>query len=109
MSSYHLKTNFLRESYVRPISVAAQSKACVCGRSLSGIVGSNLAEAVELLSLVSFVCCQVEVSATSWSLVYRSCTGCGVFEFDLKTSTVKNLRPTRFVELPRVVGQGGLM
>jgi hypothetical protein len=27
---------------------------------------------------VSVVCCQVEVSATSWSLVQRSPTECGV-------------------------------
>jgi hypothetical protein len=30
------------------------------------------------LSVVSVVCCQVEVSATSWSLVQRSPTECGV-------------------------------
>jgi hypothetical protein len=30
------------------------------------------------LSLVSVVCCQVEVSATSWSLFQRSPTDCGV-------------------------------
>ena len=30
------------------------------------------------LSVVSIVCCQVEVSATSWSLVQRSPTDCGV-------------------------------
>jgi hypothetical protein len=30
------------------------------------------------LSLVSVVCCQVEVSATGWSLVLRSPTECGV-------------------------------
>jgi hypothetical protein len=30
------------------------------------------------LSLVSVVCCQVEVSATGWSLVQRSPTECGV-------------------------------
>jgi hypothetical protein len=30
------------------------------------------------LSLVSVVCCQVDVSATSWSLVQRSPTECGV-------------------------------
>jgi hypothetical protein len=30
------------------------------------------------LSLVGVVCCQVEVSATSWSLVQRSPTECGV-------------------------------
>jgi len=57
MMSYHLKTNSLYESFVRPIPVAAQSKACVCGRSLSWIVGSNLAEGVHVFSLVIFVCC----------------------------------------------------
>jgi hypothetical protein len=30
------------------------------------------------MSLVSVVCCQVEVSATSWSLVQRSPNDCGV-------------------------------
>jgi hypothetical protein len=30
------------------------------------------------VSLVSVVCCQLEVSATSWSLVRRSPTECGV-------------------------------
>jgi hypothetical protein len=30
------------------------------------------------MSLVSVVCCQVEVSATSWSLIQRSPTDCGV-------------------------------
>jgi hypothetical protein len=30
------------------------------------------------VSFVSVVCCQVEVSATSWSLVQRSPTDCGV-------------------------------
>jgi hypothetical protein len=30
------------------------------------------------LSLVSVVCCQVEVSATGWSLVQRSPADCGV-------------------------------
>jgi len=29
------------------------------------------------LSVVSVVCCQVEVSAMSWSLVQRSRTDCG--------------------------------
>ena len=30
------------------------------------------------MSVVSVVCCQVEVSATSWSLIQRSPTECGV-------------------------------
>jgi hypothetical protein len=33
---------------------------------------------MDVLSVVSVVCCQVEVSATSWSLVQRSPTDCGV-------------------------------
>jgi hypothetical protein len=43
--------------------VAARSKAQVCGHSLVGIVGSNPARGHGYLSLVSFVCCQVEVTA----------------------------------------------
>ena len=42
------------------ITVAARSKASVCGRSLAGIVGSNTAGGMD----VSVVCCQVVVSAT---------------------------------------------
>jgi hypothetical protein len=38
------------------------------------------------LSLVSVVCCQVEVSPTGWFLVQRSPTECGVSECDRKTS-----------------------
>jgi hypothetical protein len=55
--------------------VAARSKARVCGRSLAGIVGSNAAGDMDV---VSVVCCQVEISATSKSLVRRSPTECGV-------------------------------
>jgi len=33
---------------------------------------------------VSVVCCQVEVSATSWSLVQRSSTDCGASFCDLE-------------------------
>jgi hypothetical protein len=47
-----------------PIPVAARSKAWVCGRSLAGTVGSNSAGRYGCLSLVSVVCCQVEVSAS---------------------------------------------
>jgi hypothetical protein len=38
------------------------------------------------LSVVSVVCCQVEVSAMRWSPVQRSPTECGASECDLKTS-----------------------
>jgi hypothetical protein len=51
-----------------PVPVAARSKACVCDRSPPGIVGSNpTGEGGEhsCLPVVSVVCCQVEVCATS--------------------------------------------
>jgi len=54
--------------------VAARSKEWVCGRSLAGIAGSNPAGGMDVSFLLSGVCCQVEVSATGWSLVQRSPT-----------------------------------
>jgi hypothetical protein len=62
--------------------VSARSKAWVCGRSLAGIVGSNPTGGHGCLSVVSVVCCQVEVSATGRSLAQRSPTECGVSECD---------------------------
>ena len=56
------------------------------GPSLAGIAGSNLAGGMDLC-LVSFVCFQVEVSASSLSLVRRSSTECGVSECDHEVST----------------------
>jgi hypothetical protein len=38
------------------------------------------------MSVVSVVCCQVEVSATGWSLVQRSPTDCGMSECDREAS-----------------------
>jgi len=43
--------------------VAARSKAWLCRCSIAGIVGSNRAGAMDCLSLVSVVCCQVDASA----------------------------------------------
>jgi hypothetical protein len=45
--------------------VAARSEAWVSGRSLAGVVSSNPARGHGLLSVVSVVFCQVEVSAMS--------------------------------------------
>ena len=47
-----------------PVPVAARSKAQDCGRSPAEIVGSNPTGGHGCLSVVSVVCCQVEVSAT---------------------------------------------
>jgi hypothetical protein len=49
----------------------------VCVRSLAGVAGSNPAVGMDI-SLVSVVCCQVEVGAPDRSLVQRSPTECGV-------------------------------
>ena len=46
------------------------------------------------LFVVSVVCCQVEVSASGWSLVQRSPTECGVSECDHEASIMRRLRPT---------------
>ena len=59
-----------------PVPVAARYKAWICGRSLAGIVGSNPSMGHICLSVVSVVCCQVQVSATGRSLVQGSPTEC---------------------------------
>jgi hypothetical protein len=60
--------------YAMPIPVVERSKAWVCSRSPAGIAGSNPAEGMDICLLCV---CQVEVSATGWSLVQRSLSGCG--------------------------------
>jgi hypothetical protein len=47
---------------------------------------------------VTVVCWQVEVSATGRSLIQRGPTECGVSDLDLRTATLRRLRPTRAVE-----------
>jgi hypothetical protein len=65
------------KSYVRPIPVAARSKACVCGRSLAGICGFESHRGHGCLSVFWIVaCCQVEVPAAGRSTVQRSPTQC---------------------------------
>ena len=48
------------------------------------------------LSVVSVVCCQVEVSATDWSLVHRSPTECGVSECDCEVRIMRRSWPTKY-------------
>jgi hypothetical protein len=50
------------------------------------------------LSLVIVVCCQVEVSATGWSLVNRSPTDCSVSKCDREASITRRPWPTRVCE-----------
>jgi hypothetical protein len=47
------------------------------------------------MSVVCVVCCQIEVSASAWSLVQRSRTEYGVSEYDLEISTVRWPRPSK--------------
>jgi hypothetical protein len=56
--------NYLVITFPMPIPVAARSKTWVCCRSVAGTVGSNPAGGHGCLSILSVVCCQVEVSAT---------------------------------------------
>ena len=49
---------------ILPIVVAMRSNTCIYGRSLTGIVGSNPTNGMDVSSVVSVVCCQVEVSVT---------------------------------------------
>ena len=69
--------------------MATRPKAWVCDRSLPMIVDLNPALGHRCWSLVSVVCCQVEVSASGRSLVQRSPTECGVSECDHESSTVR--------------------
>jgi hypothetical protein len=51
--------------------VAARSKAWVFGRTLAGIVGLNPAGNVDILSLVSDMCCQLEMCLRRVDLLSR--------------------------------------
>ena len=73
----HIHTYLCRVCMYVPVPVAARSKELVCGRSPAEIMGSNPTGGNGCLSVVSVVCCQVEVSATSWSLAQRSPTNFG--------------------------------
>jgi len=75
--------------------MAARPKASVCGSSIVGIAGSNSSRGMEVrLSLVSGVCCQVEISASGWSLVQRNLIKCGVSECVRKASILSRPWPT---------------
>jgi hypothetical protein len=78
-----------------PFPVAARLKTWFCGLSLAGITGSNRRREYGSLSSLSVVCCQVEVSATGWSLFQSSPTDCVVPECDCDASIMRRLWPVR--------------
>jgi len=88
---FYYVTDFRIHIFLVPIPVAARPKALVCGRLLAGIVGSNPAGGHKCLSLVSVVCCKLEITASGWSVVQRSPTECGVSECDHESSAM--MRP----------------
>jgi hypothetical protein len=55
----------------------------VWSQSAAGVRGSNLAEGMDI-RLLRLLCCQVAASATSWSLVQGTPSGC-VIVCDLQT------------------------
>jgi hypothetical protein len=80
-----------------PVPVAVRFQAWVCSRSIAGIAGnasSNTPGGHACLSLVSVVCCQVEVSASGWSLGQKSPTECGVSECNREASIMRRPWPT---------------
>jgi hypothetical protein len=59
---------------------------------------TDLSPAGTWMSVVSAVCCQVEVSVIGQSLVQVRRTKCGMSESDLQTSTMRRPRPSRAVK-----------
>jgi len=76
MSNYTTSQKKKANPSHKPVPVAARSKAYICGRSGGWDHGFESHRWHGCLSVVSVVCCQVEVSATGWSLVQRSPTDC---------------------------------
>ena len=72
------------------IPVVARCKAWGCERSLAGVAVSN--PAGTWMSLMSVVCCQVQVCA---SLVQRSLTEGGLSECDREASIMRRFWPIR--------------
>ena len=72
------------EMYLKavPIPVAARSEAWVCLRSRLLDCGFKSHRGYACLSVVSDVCCQVQFSASGWSLVQSIPTVCGMSECD---------------------------
>jgi hypothetical protein len=94
MSTYGPIVLLFLLSKILIVPVVARFKAWVCGRSLTGIMGSNPAGGMDVCLFLSAVCCQVERSASGWSLVQRSPNDSGVFECDHESLTMRRPSPT---------------
>jgi hypothetical protein len=99
-----IRNSIRSQDRLKSIPVAPWSRACVCGHSLAGIAGSNPTGGM-YICLVSFVCCQVEVSALGWSpRQYESCRVLCVTEREREASTMTRSWPNRD---HRAMGRGG--
>ena len=78
-----------KEIVTLPIPLTSRPNAWVCGCSLAGIGGSNLARAHGCLSLVTVVCYPVEVPASGWSPEQRGLSERGVSEYVRETPTMR--------------------
>ena len=68
-----IRKNIWSQDKLKSIPVVLRPREWVCGRSLAGTAGSN-PTGIMCNCLLSFVCCQVEVSALGWSpRPYESC------------------------------------
>jgi hypothetical protein len=78
-------------------------RGLTCGSAAARLLGLLLRiPPGTCLSLVSVVCCMLEVSAMGRSLVRRSLTECGVSKCDLPTSVMRGTRPNGAVQPCRV-------
>ena len=91
---------FIFAAYVRNFLHIMRSDWVVCW-SVKMVVNMGICRGHRCLSLVSVVCCQVEVSATGRSLAQRIFTVCDVVltECDFENLSLRRPRPTRSVEL----------
>ena len=80
-----------------PITVAAGLRRGSAGTCLLGL-RARIPQGHKCLSLVSVVCCQMEVCASGRSLAQRSCTECCVSESDREVTIMRRPTPTRTVE-----------
>jgi hypothetical protein len=77
-----------------PIPVAARCKTWGLRPFACRDCGFESGRGHGFLSVVSVVCCQVEVSVSGRSLVQRSPTECGVSECDREASILRSPWPT---------------
>jgi hypothetical protein len=102
-----------------PIAVATWSKTSFCGR-LRCCWGCwyEPRRGHGYLSFVNVVCCQVEISTSSWSLVQRSYTVWGVSDCDGEASIMRRFWSTRcccssgenlltLKQITRIISQNG--